>query len=253
METALAVTPPEALTSFHAVAINAAEMASAGVQVRGYIEQQSADVSGELAELKDAHEIAVMAGWKTEAIERCMLRLRKRQRYLTHLLSAVDHGYAIVPNMPCTVFAIRTNAAKPKYQETAGRTLNAAQWGSKSEREQLLGAGVGRYVNPVTLGEHDIRQVPVEAGATNTREEHTWTVTEFDDIEFPLVAAHPHVMDATTRAMALKIFDRIAIVPETRPKGDPIILGQIVQAKDRAGSERVVSCLIAWHLDLRTI
>ena len=61
-------------------------------------------------------------------------------------------------------------------------------------------------------------------------------------------------MDATAAAMAMKIFDRIGVVPQTRRKGyrgDPIVLGQITRKE--GWQTKTASFLIAWYLDPRTL
>jgi len=61
----------------------------------------------------------------------------------------------------------------------------------------------------------------------------------------------PQIMEATSRAMALKIFDRFGVFPPTQDD-DPVILGQIVH---KAGQYRtkIVSFLIAWHLNTNVL
>lgn len=73
----------------------------------------------------------------------------------------------------------------------------------------------------------------------------------FAELEFPLAIAHPVVMDATSHAMALKIFDRIGIVPQSLRHGDPIVLGQII--RKQGWQTKTASFLIAWYLDVRTL
>jgi hypothetical protein len=233
----------------HVVALNGAEMEAARIQVRAYLERQSLLTSSELAELNDALRAAQLANFKTSRIEAAIGRLRKRQRYLSHLTAAVAAGYSIVPNMPMTVFAVRVKRDQPLLQSSTGGSLRSAAWDIDQERGQLLEAGAGRYVSPDILTEHSSSQE--DDGKGGKRVKHTLETTQYDAIDFPFAAAHASVMNATQEAMALKIFDRIGIVPETRPKGDPIILGQIIERHGQ--SERVVSCLIAWHIDLRTL
>jgi hypothetical protein len=80
--------------------------------------------------------------------------------------------------------------------------------------------------------------------------------TEFNEAEFPVMAAHPVVMEATARARDMNVFDQIGICPPTRRrgKGDPLIIGQIIETMPKWGEPpKVISFLIAWYLDLRTI
>jgi len=64
--------------------------------------------------------------------------------------------------------------------------------------------------------------------------------------------AKPRIMEATSRAMALKIFDDFGILPAQR-KGDPMIIARIIDPRSRSYSDKHVSFLITWHLDTRTL
>lgn len=64
-------------------------------------------------------------------------------------------------------------------------------------------------------------------------------------------------MNATAEAMALKVFDQIGICQPTRNagitrKGDPLIIGQIL-GKREGWSQKCVSFIIAWHLNLKDL
>lgn len=80
---------------------------------------------------------------------------------------------------------------------------------------------------------------------------------EWREVDFPITMAKPEIMQATTRAMALKIFDQFGILPAEanrtgpRPKGDPLVVAQIIDP--RPTSDRRVTFMIAWHLDTRVL
>lgn len=119
------------------------------------------------------------------------------------------------------------------------------------EKCEVLPAGEGRYESPTQLVSERVIKEPQADGKT-VKTTTILTPTSFDMIEFPFAAAVPVVMTATQAAMALKLFDRIGIVPQQlRRDADPIVLGQIILRQN--GRERVASFLIAWHLDLRTL
>lgn len=65
--------------------------------------------------------------------------------------------------------------------------------------------------------------------------------------------AKPHIMCAVERAMALKIFDDIGILPDPSPKKkDPIIVGRIYD--NPTTYHRVpLTFMISWHLDTRAL
>lgn len=62
----------------------------------------------------------------------------------------------------------------------------------------------------------------------------------------------PKIMEATTRAMALKIFDDFGILPEER-KQDPLIIARIRDPRSTAYNHRFVSFIIAWNLNTSTL
>lgn len=66
--------------------------------------------------------------------------------------------------------------------------------------------------------------------------------------------AKPQIMEATGQAMAAKIFDELGILPDPKPKKDPMIIGTIIDPRGVYGRERRrVSFIIAWHLNVRDL
>jgi hypothetical protein len=167
---------------------------------------------------------------------------------------ALEAGYTVVPNMPCDQFVIRVarkNATSfSSYKQDEHHTPSNWQMDRiPDQKEQILPAGEGRYESPTPTVDDESSSHQRDGKLVHTR---FIQVTGFDAIEFPFAAAVPVVMSATQAAMALKLFDRIGIVPqELKRNMDPIILGQIVRREN--GRERVASFLIAWHLDMRTL
>jgi hypothetical protein len=70
-------------------------------------------------------------------------------------------------------------------------------------------------------------------------------------------------MDATAKAMALKVFDQIGICRPVDHQnerafaasgaGDPLIIGQILRRRGTYQGPKVVSFIIAWHLNLNDL
>ena len=82
-------------------------------------------------------------------------------------------------------------------------------------------------------------------------ERHAYEAVDYDDPDFPVVLVKPVVLDATRRAMALRIFDRIGVV--TGRKQDPIVVGEIIDPRTNLRwshrSQRRVTFFIAWWLN----
>ena len=86
----------------------------------------------------------------------------------------------------------------------------------------------------------------------------------FFPLALPVTMAKPTIMYAATRAMALKIFDDLAILPgyapgegTNPPKGDPIIVARILDPTRSYNGwykkEHWVTFMVAWHLNTRDI
>jgi hypothetical protein len=63
-------------------------------------------------------------------------------------------------------------------------------------------------------------------------------------LEFPVTVAKPHILQATQKAMELRIFDRIGLVGTPQKRADPIIVGQIFRKE--GWNETQLTFFIAW-------
>jgi len=238
--------------SFHAVAVNATEMAAQRDHIGSFLRAKVSSLDLELSEMTSAYDVARTRKWASSALKNQVRKITSQKNYYDKLLAAVDLGMTIVPNMPCDIFAIRVKKEIPsrKYQHGQGPTEWSAAPVVHDEKEKHLPAGDGLYVSPIREFEQDKEENVVDGKKTVYVNQ---VICDYEAIEFPLAAAHPVVMEATDAAMKSLIFDRIGIVPATGRKlrGDPIILGQIVRREGY--NEKVTSFLIAWHLDVRTL
>lgn len=190
-------------------------------------------------ELEEATAHAKKMKWKFSTLQIQYNRSLKHIQYYEKVKNALMEGYYIVPNFPIQMFAIKTTKKYP-----TGHSWS--YWGNLDQKEQELGIGKGDYKNPAPIitrknGEYD--------GSKEIKKAECWT-NGWDEFEFPITMARPKIMEATSRAMALKIFDRIGIMPATRNE-DPVIIGQVV--RKNGYTEKVVSFMIAWHLNTNVI
>ncbi len=230
---------------------NADEMVACQRDLIGWTEAKIAELAAQAIELKTAFEHARDHGWKYDTLERHWKLAIKRQDFYERMLTALVHGYQIVPSFPITAFAIRTDKNKPLKMMTT--------WYSKSHTQEPseIPAGEGDYKNPFPV----VSQRTTAQATATTGEKCQYWAREWKDMEFPLSMSKPRIMEAATRAMALKIFDDIGILPGyapnegTRaPRGDPLIIARLMVPKQySAENRRWVSFIIAWHLDTRTI
>lgn len=238
---------------FHAVAINATEMANANAGIKAWLKNKVKSIESDITEVQATLDAAVRHKWKSSGFKSQLQKERKKHLYYGKLLAAVEAGYTVVPNMDTTTFAIRVKREMPKWTGDSGTSsysYNSASPGVPDETEQRLPVGEGRYESPIqTFSESRSKELKDGKEVFSVQQ----VCEGWSDIEFPLAVAHPLVMDATSRAMAMKIFDRIGIVPQGNRKlrGDPIVLGQITR-KEGYGT-KTASFLIAWYLDPRTL
>ena len=237
-------TLPGVPTDIEVTAETADEMAQCQSALILWCENKVASMKKDAAELTAAYEHALKQKWKSGTLKRHSELAVKRVSFYERMLSALQHGYQIVPPFPVTVFAVRTTRGKPLRMLTQS-------WSSTHEQVAVgLPTGEGDYKNPFPV----VHQRMIQASAPGKCEVSNYWAEAWDDFEFPISMAKPQIMEATTRAMALKIFDDFAIVP-SEIKRDPMILARLKDPRMATWSsaQRWVYFIIAWHLDTRTL
>lgn len=201
-------------------------------------------------ELNAAYEHAKKSKWKTDTLKRHRDLCMDRIEYYKKMLEAFKEGYVLVPNFPLSLFAVRTEKEYPKQITSFYRSEQKLN----NEDAQALKIGEGDYVNPVKNVFQQKVPDPDYPGNTKTKYSSGGYGSEFKDIEFPMNMAKPHIMEATSHAMALKIFDRIGVLPDPHPKKDPLICGQMIDPRPTGYQpKRFVTFIIGWHLDTRVL
>jgi hypothetical protein len=243
----------EIIPQFHAIAVNAQEMASATAGIKEWLVTKLTSIDHETADLQEVLDAAIKHKWKSSTFKGQIAREKQKRMYYQKLLDAVNAGFTIVPNMDCNTFAIRTRRTWPKWNGNEGTSTSGyhvASPGIPDEEEERLPSGQGHYES--VDQKYDERKWKTSEGGKEIYHVRQ-NCHGFDQIEFPLAIAHPVVMNTVARAMAMKIFDKIGIVPTShrRLKGDPIVLGQITRKEGY--SAKTASFLIAWYLDPRTL
>lgn len=215
------------------------EMVNAQQQLITWCDGKLKALRFESNELKGATEHAKQMKWKSATLQNQYNKSLRKISFYEKMKAALLEGFYIVPNFPIQMFAIKT---KKKF--VYGHSWS--YWGEFEQNAQELAQGEGEYKNPFPIvsrvtSEHkdgkEIRKAESEA-------------VDWDEFEFPLTMARPQIMEATSRAMALKIFDRIGIMPAHK-KDDPVIIGQIFNKN--GWNEKIVSFMIAWHLNTNVL
>jgi hypothetical protein len=219
------------------VAMNPAEMREAQTRLAEWFRAKLDIVRADEKEMQECLETAAKAGWKLRPFERQANNALARVQYYEKCLAAVEAGYAIVPNFPVDVIAIRTTRKRPKpgISEWSWSTFRC------SSNSPPIGEGRNVSVDPVIYS----REYPAQGEAKAFTQ---YFPKEFQEIEFPISLAQPIVMDATCRALAAKVFDEIGVLPANR-KADPLVIGRIYHPT----TKNPLAFLVAWWIDTRTL
>lgn len=214
------------------------EMMLAQNQLIGWCDKKVQYLKLEVEKLKTAYEHAKKMKWKYTTLQNQYNKTQKRVTYYEKIKAALEAGYTIIPNFPVDIFAIRTDKDKPK------KYLSTRSWNDIfRQHPNELKVGEGDYKNDRPI---------VYSKALNEKDKQYWAEDWRDEIEFPLNMAKPIIMEATSNAMALKIFDKFGVFPSARKDDDPVIIGQIV-CKENQFKTRIVSFMIAWHINTNVL
>jgi len=217
------------------VALSPADLAPTQAALGGWCVEKVAALQREQTDLEEHLLIATANGWKLAGLNSALNRVARRITYYEKIKVAVEAGYLVVPNFPVTTLAVRVQREKPPHET---RDYKYSHFGAKA---QLLPAGEGRYVDDTLI--HRDESFTVEKDGK--KEHKTLLVSDsYDEPDFPFTLVKPAVLDATQRAMALKVFDEIGSV--THRSGDPIMVGRIL---DPRGTGRCITFFIAWWLN----
>lgn len=227
------------------VALTPADMVPAQTALGTWCDQKIAAVQAELSDLEINLELAVSHGWKHASVAASLNRTHKRILYYEKMKAAVEAGYLLVPNFPIDVFAVRVK----RTQQPSQTSKYEYSSGYKTARAELLPAGEGRYVDE-TL---EIRDLSYTKKLENGQTERVglYASGDYDTVDFPVVAVKPAILQATQRAMAMKVFDEMGTVQNQPGSGrDPIVIGRL---RDPRGNNRCATFFVAWWLDTASL
>lgn len=254
----------------HLVALNPVEMQEARGDLKVWLEQKLAVLERDIVEANAALAEARRNGWATAALTSARNRAVDDETFYNKILVAVEAGYTVIPEFPISVFAVRRSEPDKTDRATFNNVVNGSDtYLARPVQTDSAPAGAGEYRNPAAETTESTRE-NFSPGAKERGEPRYYTTVHRSGypagpISFPNETARAPIMKATANAMAEKTFDQIgvcfpiAMVGSTRQvqtnaarAGDPLVIGQVV--RKRVGSrQKVVSFIIAWHLDLRTL
>lgn len=218
-----------------------------------WVERRLVLANREFQDARDAVE-AARGRFDVNPLERLAQLAERRRDYYAKASIALGAGYVLMPTLDAELFAVRTDRKSPPKKLY---TFFASKVPDIAARE--LPAGEGRYVDndPVvkeTEVEHE--RSTGKPGETVTEMVQAFAASALDEeIVFPIVMAKPEIIEATTRAMALRVFDEMGLLPARAGRGDPVIVGRILRpgTSGNRWAVRRTSFLIAWHVDTRDI
>lgn len=230
------------------VALAPSDLLAAQTNLVMWCDQKVKDIRHEADDLRENLKIAKENKWRTNGLASALNRAEKRIPFYEKIKAAVGAGYLVVPNFPVDVFAMRVSKTAPKRE-----SREPGPWSTPviEVAPESLPVGEGRYVGPVaTLTETSYEIKKKDGSSEVVRRFETDGFAE--EIGFPVQAVKPVVLDATQRAMALRIFDSIGVVRNggaggfVQRRGDPIVVGRVL---DPRGNGRMVTFFVAWWLN----
>lgn len=226
------------------VALSPDELVPAQAQLIGWCRAKIVALSLELKEQRENLRQCKAMLWRSAGWNTAITRTKKRMIYYAKIKTAVQCGYLVVPNFDVDVVAVRVKRSTPN-----------AKTDEKIAIPELLPPGVGRYVGPRHSGYDSERQYKDYEGKLKTTTDFHPTGYD-DEYDFPVAMVKPIILDATDRAMAHRIFDRVGVV-RGKQKSDPIVVGQIIDPSNskwaRGINPKCVSFFVAWWLDTKDL
>ena len=236
MQTALATQAPISTL----VALTPSDVAPAQATLAIWCRQKLASLGAELREQRQCLRQATASKWNTKSWRGQISKTKARMIYYAKIKAAVEAGYLIVPNFDIEVFAVKTRRLFPPSTDD----VTTAQPDLSPHRQ-------GDYVDDVVFSRTETRRWVGSDDKPKSRDVDVPTGYDYEP-DIPLRGVKPVILDATQRAMALKIFDQIGVVKAR--KQDPIIVGQIVQPGGNGRYwKKTVSFFVAWWLDPETL
>lgn len=246
---AVAVIEPPVEIQTCVVANSTAELPTLQAPLLAWARKRLEDSRAAWTELDEALTQAKKQRWHTVAIRNAATRELATITYYEKIVAALSAGYMLFPPVPnADVIAIRTsNPSTNKFEDRD-------RWGSPQGTVFTVegnppALGEGQYYNPVP-GWTLLRTYKTEKDT----ERKEWQSMDLQEPHFPLAMAKPEIIEATNAAMELKVFDEIRMFPfERRGKGDPCLLGSIVEKKRKHLTPRRQFFLISWRIDAKDI
>lgn len=235
------------------VALSSADLPDTQQQIRQWCHTRIVQLGSELRDYRQNLRQAQQMHWKRSSWVRLVSRTKQQMLYYVKIKTAVAAGYVVIPNFPAEVMAVRVaERGGPGYATGSYPTrINEAK------ADLNLPPGDGRYVDEM-LPTYDSSYNQTVQGKETKVPQVTRTGKYNPIPDFPLALVKPIVLEATQRAMALNIFDRIGLahggsnMSKARRKSDPLVVGQILDPRDKYREKRV-TFFVAWWINVEDL
>ena len=230
------------------MAKNAADMKVAQENLSAWVGAKVEEAKLELDEMNDNLAIARRSKWKTSGLQTAASRALKTFSFYEKIKAAVDAGYVIVPDFPIDIFAVRTEREYPV------RNYVARDWDiNRTQNSESPPIGAGDYISD----QPEVKRSPssVYEGGKLVTKTGFWS-DGYKDVDFPVKTVRPIILEETSKALQLKIFDEVGIIGAGKRRqvvrgqiagADPMVIGRVI-FKHGYKTKRV-SFLIAWWLN----
>ncbi len=222
------------------------EMAYSQDRIVDWATQKLAAEQAQLTEKEDNLAFCKKAKYNVDRWVRQVQLARRRVTYYAKILNALREGYYIVPNFPVQVIAVRTKRPSPD-----AKLRQRESWAPNHPEVKAmeLPIGQGKYVGPLPIVERWTEKKVDSHGKEITM--HSARAVDYAEIDFPFSVVKPQILSQMDRAMQLKIFDEIGVLPARQRNADPMVVGVI---KRREGyTDHPVMFLISWWIDTRDL
>lgn len=215
-------------------------------------ESRIAGLHAEIAELRENLEIAKKNKLKISTIQDKIQRNERRVTFYQKLKAAFEEGFVLIPDMDLEVFAVRTTRELPKQNYKSIESPRSWDVPVVPDVEASRApVGEGEYVSPRPHLQGSSSERKNEKGETVYSKDR-WADAFAEEITFPFALAKPRIVDLTTRAMALKIFDEIGVLPNrVRRNSDPMVVGRVL-LKEGWQTKRM-NFLVCWFVETEDI
>jgi hypothetical protein len=220
------------------IALNPNQMQEAQATTISWIDKKLAAAKADYEEAGALRDQLARRNMNVTHAQRLLDKSMRRVRFYEKCKAALEAGYYIIPPFDIQLFALRVDRAP-------NRNVSESRWVG-NDRVQALPMGAGRYVNAerarVAIS---TEQRPIPSDPSKTREVTLYETQDWrDEIDMPVRAMKPTIIEEVGRALELKIFDALGIAPAYRA-ADPIIAGQIRRPDGRGA----LTFFVAWWLD----